>query len=338
MLEAPSSLPVVPARAARGHALVVPDARADVAVERVSASREAITFTVVNHGQRKAGARTLRARLRGERSGDRRAGPAAGAEGRAHAGATGCGWCRCRRGRGAPRCAWCRGRIATTARVGNAADVRPGAADEAAAARDRDADGHGRAGADRDRVAPTATAEPSPSATATATPTAAPASTPVAPADPRDAATAFRQNPAHDGRAFGDGPQPPLTTAWTRDFDGNLNYPLIAGGRVFAVTDKGMLRVLDLRSGALLWSNAVGQQPITAGYDDGRVFTTDRDGMTIAFDAASGLVLWSRGTNAESPPVADGGRVYVGGGAGLAVYDAATGALLREQQGRRGGW
>ena len=106
---------------------------------------------------------------------------------------------------------------------------------------------------------------------------------------------------------------------------------------MFAVTDKGMLRVLDLRSGALLWSNAVGQQPITAGYDDGRVFTTDRDGMTIAFDAASGLVLWSRGTNAESPPVADGGRVYAGGGAGLAVYDAATGALLREQQGRRGG-
>ena len=135
----------------------------------------------------------------------------------------------------------------------DAADERPGAADEAP--RDRDAHGHGhghgRAGADRDRDAP-----PPPGA---APRTAAPSSTPVAPADPRDAATAFRQNPAHDGRAFGDGPQPPLATAWTRDFDGNLTYPLIAGGRVFAVTDKGMLRVLDLRNGALLWSNAVGQ-------------------------------------------------------------------------------
>ena len=183
---------------------------------------------------------------------------------------------------------------------------------------------------DRDgHAAPTAT--PSPTATA------APSSTPIAPADPRDAATAYRQNPAHDGRAFGDGPQPPLTTAWTRDLDGNLTYPLIAGGRVFALTDKGMLRVLDLRNGALLWSHAIGTRPVTAAYDDGRVFTTDEYGLTIAFDAASGLVLWSRSTSAQSPPVASDGRLYTGGTGALTVYDAATGELLRSQEGRRSG-
>ena len=101
---------------------------------------------------------------------------------------------------------------------------------------------------------------------------------PDRPADPRDAATAYRQNLAHDGRAFGDGPQPPLTTVWTRDLDGNLGYPLIAGGRVFALTDKGMLRVLDLRNGALLWSHAIGTSPVSAAFDDGRVLTTDESG------------------------------------------------------------
>ena len=236
-----------------------------------------------------------------------------------------------------------------------AAHDRPGAAGEAAAAGDRDGragadrDGDGRAGADRATDRAGHAANPDGVAAADghgiahrdrvtdrhAHATAAPSSTPVAPADPRDAATAFRQNAAHDGRAFGDGPQPPLTTAWTRDLDGNLNYPLIAGGRVFAVTDKGMLRVLDLRNGALLWSNAVG--PATHHRRATTTAACSRPtvtGKTFAFDAASGLVLWSRGTNAESPPVADGGRVYVGGGAGLAVYDAATGALVREQQGR----
>ena len=136
------------------------------------------------------------------------------------------------------------------------------------------------------RAAPEPTATTTPEPTATATPradrhgvttprrpqprrrptaTAAPSSTPIAPADPRDAATAFRQNLAHDGRAFGDGPQPPLTTVWTRDLDGNLSYPLIAGGRVFALTDKGMLRVLDLRNGALLWSHADRDPPRRRG-------------------------------------------------------------------------
>ena len=179
--------------------------------------------------------------------------------------------------------------------------------------------------------APTATATttPEPTATATASPTAtaAPSSTPVAPADPRDAATAYRQNPAHDGRAFGDGPQPPLTAAWTRDLDGNLSYPLIAGGRVFTLTDRGVLRVLDLRNGALLWSHATGTQPVTASYDDGRVFTTDEYGLTIALDAASGLVLWSRSMALQ--PVAAGGRLYTGGSSSLAVHDAATGERVR---------
>ena len=106
---------------------------------------------------------------------------------------------------------------------------------------------------------------------------------------------------------------------------------------MFALTDKGMLRVLDLRNGALLWSHAIGTRPVGAGFDDGRVFTTDEYGLTIAFDAASGLVLWSRSTNAQSPPVASDGRLYTGGTGALTVYDATTGELLRSQEGRRSG-
>ena len=175
---------------------------------------------------------------------------------------------------------------------------------------------------------PSATATPTPSPTSTPTPSPSPTATPttteppVPPADPRDAATSFRQNAAHDGRAFGTTPEPPLTTAWTRDLGAVPSYPLIAEGRVVAITEGGMLQVLDLRNGALLWTRAIGVFNGTATYDDGRVYVTDADGFTMAIDAQTGETLWSTWLWEEAKPVAYGGKLYSG----------SEGAVLRERR------
>jgi outer membrane protein assembly factor BamB len=103
---------------------------------------------------------------------------------------------------------------------------------------------------------------------------------------------------------------------------------VIAGGRVFAVTDGGVLHVLDLRNGARMWTRSIGVYHGTLTYDGGRIYVTDGRGFLMAHDAASGLVLWSRFVTSDGPPVAADGRVYL---AYSIVLDGATGEVLSDR-------
>src|SRR4051812_11578179 len=50
---------------------------------------------------------------------------------------------------------------------------------------------------------------------------------------PSDAAVAYQINPAHTGTQSGDPLKPNLARSWEVDLEGNVSYPLIAGGAVF---------------------------------------------------------------------------------------------------------
>jgi len=128
---------------------------------------------------------------------------------------------------------------------------------------------------------------------------------------------AYQLNPAHSGSAQDETLRPPLKMAWAVPF-GQASYPLIAGGRVFATSER-WLTALDLKTGALLWEASLGGYGRWSGaaYDADRVFAMNGDGLMRAFSAADGRELWSyQGLRAGTPPVADGGTVYFGDGAG----------------------
>lgn len=168
---------------------------------------------------------------------------------------------------------------------------------------------------------PTATATSTPTPTATATATASPVASP-SPSAPGDVATAYQQNPSHDGRVTGTAPAPPLAITWTKTLDAYPSAPVIADGRVFVVTIYGVLHALDLRNGAVLWKKGIGTRGGAVAYGQGRVYATDEYGLLYAIDAASGLTLWTDYMTTPAQPVAHDGRVF--GPAGL-VWDGATG-------------
>lgn len=146
-------------------------------------------------------------------------------------------------------------------------------------------------------------------------------------------AVAYQIGVSHDGYSGDTTIVPPLTPRWSHTFAGPVSYPLIADGKVFVtVADNGgsygtTLYALDPVTGATIWS-----QPISgtyfwsnAAYDAGRVFVLNFDGLMRAFDAASGTLDWSTQLPGQyafsSPPTADGGVVYTGGGgSGGTVY------------------
>ena len=183
----------------------------------------------------------------------------------------------------------------------------------------------------------TATATSAPTATATATVTVSPTATATAspfPGASSEVAGSYQQNPAHDGRIQGTAPEPPLAVAWRTGLGSSVwAHPVIAEGRVFAVTSDAVLHALDLRNGAILWSRAVGEFKSTVAYDAGRVYVTDGYGFMLAIDADSGLVLWSQTISEEHPAVAANGRLYL---AGAGVLDGATGAVLAEHSSPHG--
>jgi outer membrane protein assembly factor BamB len=124
---------------------------------------------------------------------------------------------------------------------------------------------------------------------------------------------------------------------WTKDLGAGAypSQPIVADGRVFAVTEGALLKVLDLRNGALLHERALGVFRGTATYDGGRVYVTDDDGYTTAIDAASGTTLWNAFSGESGPAVATGGKVYIGSSYAVSEFDGATGeARYTSFQGR----
>lgn len=159
--------------------------------------------------------------------------------------------------------------------------------------------------------------------------------------------TTYQINARHDGSlvdtAVG---APPLSQKWSRDLGGNVSYPIVAGGRVFATAASPngygtVLYAIDAATGQNAWA------PVDLGgtywwsalaYGGGRLYAQNYDGVLTAFNPASGKELWTVTLPGQysftSPPTFAGGVVYTGGaGSGGTLYavDAASGAMLWTQ-------
>jgi outer membrane protein assembly factor BamB len=156
-----------------------------------------------------------------------------------------------------------------------------------------------------------------------------------------DRSDAFQINAAHTGGIENGSFTPNFTAAWTADFGGAINYPVIAGGKVFlsiggatAGSDAygSRLYALDLNTGAVLWG------PIALpgvyfsnylAYDNGRLFAVDFDGLLKAVNPDTGSILWSREVGYFcSAPTAYHGVVYVGGANSLQAINETTGGVI----------
>ena len=152
-------------------------------------------------------------------------------------------------------------------------------------------------------------------------------------------ALGFQITPDHAGFISMPGFQPPLQVKWTVNFAGTASYPIITGGKVFAVdggsgSTPSTLYALDATTGATLWS-----QPVPAGYGGWVGFAYEHGGLfgvvnftpgfqsgaMFAFSADDGHQVWSTELPGQylftSAPTARNGMVYTGGaGSGGTVY------------------
>ncbi|WP_255949965.1 outer membrane protein assembly factor BamB family protein [Streptomyces odontomachi] len=153
----------------------------------------------------------------------------------------------------------------------------------------------------------------------------------------------YQSNAQHDGSLLDTGVgAPPLGEKWSRDLGGDVSYPIVAGGRVFATAASPdgygtTLYAVDATTGQDAWA------PVDLGgtywwsalaYGDGRLYAQNYDGVLTAFDPATGAQLWTVTLPGQysftSPPTFAGGLVYTGGaGSGGTLYavDAASGAV-----------
>ena len=157
------------------------------------------------------------------------------------------------------------------------------------------------------------------------------------PAYGSDQAVTYQENAAHSGSQPADPLTLPLRKRWSVDLGASVSYPLIAGGKVYAITDSTLpgnagiskLVALDQATGSTAWQQLL---PYTnwgftgIAYDGGRVFAVTYTGDMIAYDAQLGLPLWTAHMAPQqswwtSPPVAVEGVVYsVGTGTGATLF------------------
>jgi subtilisin family serine protease len=166
-----------------------------------------------------------------------------------------------------------------------------------------------------------------------------------------DNATAYQLDAAHDGDQPNDSLTVPLdsTPKWTLTLPGEVSYPLIANGVVYAAADSGttaknaLLYALNAGDGSTVWGpinlgGATDNSSINYGiaYDNGRIFSVNSNGAAAAFDATTGVAIWfDQLDTAHGEPVAINGIVYLGG-SGYETYtenrptalDESSGAIL----------
>lgn len=167
-----------------------------------------------------------------------------------------------------------------------------------------------------------------------------------APAAAPRQARAWQLDPGHTGSWRTPGAATLASSpAWSRALGGRVAYPLVAGGKVFTLTEGAadgapgsFLQALDLASGASDWGpitvSGAGVAMAGQALDGGRLFTLRSDGLLAAFDGATGAAAWTLALDPallwDAPPTADGGLVFVAGGGNPArafAVDGATGAL-----------
>jgi outer membrane protein assembly factor BamB len=156
-------------------------------------------------------------------------------------------------------------------------------------------------------------------------------------------AVAFHIDAAHTGVSRVMAPAFPASAAWTKTFEGQLSYPLIAAGKVFVVESAFQsgnvvrLHALDRSTGAVAWGPVVfpgTTQSAAHAFDKGKVFVTTFDGLVLSFDAATGQPGWSTKLPGSygfvTAPTAAAGVLYVGdGGSGsVLALDESNGTVL----------
>ncbi len=134
---------------------------------------------------------------------------------------------------------------------------------------------------------------------------------------------------------------PPLREAWRLEGDKRLRVsPVVAYGRLYAVSEHGLVLALDVESGTVEWEHDLGRcVEGSPAVSDQIVYVSLMDpapcrrhaqraaGFVVALDATSGEELWRFEAGlVESAPLVAGGRVFVGSWDG-SVYalDAGTG-------------
>ncbi|MCW2523842.1 MAG: N-acetylmuramoyl-L-alanine amidase, partial [Frankiales bacterium] len=147
-------------------------------------------------------------------------------------------------------------------------------------------------------------------------------------------ATAFQNDPRHDGADTADQFDPAtLHEAWSVNLDpsgqASVSYPVIAGGRVFVTVGSGVsgkaLYAFDAASGAVDWQASVGRGAHLT-YDGGQLFVQTETGGVTAYNAATGGVNWTAALGDlafTAAPTAYDGVLYTTG----AVSDGTVFAL-----------
>ncbi|MEU8799446.1 serine/threonine-protein kinase [Spirillospora sp. NPDC048819] len=117
---------------------------------------------------------------------------------------------------------------------------------------------------------------------------------------------------------------------WKR-FSGDeylLSTPVIAGGTVFAGSEKGNLLAFDAGTGKPRWTYRTSQRIVTGlAAASGLVYALSQDGVLHAVDARTGRARWRRTVGrTQADPIAAGGLVYSGGDA-VHALDASGGSV-----------
>ena len=121
-----------------------------------------------------------------------------------------------------------------------------------------------------------------------------------------------------------------------------LMPPVVAGGRLYFVSGKGVLYCLDPKTGDALWSHRLTSKDVSfilgggCAVSAGRVYAASVEGACDVLEAATGKVLWHHNVAQllRAAPKVSGGRVFLATVRNqLDVLDAANGKPLWTHQG-----
>ncbi|HVU74430.1 MAG TPA: PQQ-binding-like beta-propeller repeat protein [Mycobacteriales bacterium] len=138
---------------------------------------------------------------------------------------------------------------------------------------------------------------------------------PLPPSSDAAPAAGYQGGPTHDGHAGGPLGRD-LSLAWSLDLSsalGNVQYPLIADGRVFLWGGQ-TIRAVDAHDGSLLWQRTTATTIVGTAFWDGEIIALASQGQVVAWSAVDGAELWGQALEANTwqwgGPVASGGLVY----------------------------
>lgn len=135
--------------------------------------------------------------------------------------------------------------------------------------------------------------------------------------------------------------RPPFRTLWTVHADSSFIEfpPVLAGGRLFLGTNRGLVLAVEARTGRIAWrrqfagcvaaSPAVGRSIVYVGFMDPPPCRRNAPSFLAALAARTGKVLWRfRAGVIESSPLLAQGRLYFGSwDHRIYALDARTGSL-----------